>query len=387
MKKYPMFALPLLSRQRNSQRGAALIAALGMLMLFSVLGTAYVSFMSLEQQSSRMALQETRARHLAQGGIYAAVGELQAAIQSGNVPAASYTFQIPLYMPDGDQFAEVPQEVTVQVIDESALINLNHIERELLEAVGIPRSKARDIRNKLPRHEIPSMEKRYWLSSLDSLRTRDFLTAREFQNLDTDILTVFTVADADNAANFININSASSKVLGILFNMTEPEAEVLAAKRPFTSWSDVTTKVGRDPSTYRVHTNPLSNREMPTELALTSRCYRLISSSQMKNNQTTRFGMSSEMETVVLLQDDGSYTFRFWDEAPSERVTFDVASATEELASDEMTTDEEASDIDNEVVENTDDTEVTDPVADTTNETPTDISADTQTAPVPSTSL
>ena len=64
---------------KHPRRGAALIMALTMLALFTVLGTLYVSNMSTELSRADRALREARARQTAQAGIEAAVGELERA--------------------------------------------------------------------------------------------------------------------------------------------------------------------------------------------------------------------------------------------------------------------------------------------------------------------
>jgi type II secretory pathway component PulK len=314
----------------DARRGAALISALSMLVLLSMLGTAYVSYMLLEQDEARMSVQNVRARYLADGGIQAAIGEIQAAIEDGRVPQTQYSFDLPLYMNNGGTLEPDSQQVSVQVTDESALININHVERAVLEALGIPRNVARDIRNQLPRAEIPSMERRTWFSSVEDLRTRGYLDGKEFRNTQTDLMTVHTVADPDNARNFININSAPAGVLAALFNLTNDQALAVVEKRPFRSWDDVVRKVGTDPSTYNVVANAEPNRAMPVELALTSRCFRLVSEANMVNALTSRRGLTKRVEAVVIVNDDGTYTYRLWTETPAELTEIHMAEGTGE---------------------------------------------------------
>lgn len=61
---------------RRDRRGAALLLALGLLAVFSVLGAAYFKYMSIESDLVEMDVQKMRARFAAEGGIRLALGEL-----------------------------------------------------------------------------------------------------------------------------------------------------------------------------------------------------------------------------------------------------------------------------------------------------------------------
>lgn len=312
---------------RGTRRGAALIAALSMLLLLTMLGTSYVGYMSLEQKESLLSVQTTRARYLADAGVYAAIGQIQAAIRENQVPQTEYTFEIPLYMSVRGELEAAQQTVTVQVTDESALVNINHVERAVLEALGIPRHAAREIRNELARPTAAD-EPAKWFANVQGLRTRGFVSGQNFQDLKLDSMTVYTAADPSDPRNYININSAPAGVLAALFNLTDEEAAALIEKRPFRSWDDAIRKIGKDPSTFNVIANAEPNRAMPVELALSSRCFRLVSSTTMQNAFTSRRGMTKGVEAVVILDDAGGYEFRFWSETPAELTEIIMAEGT-----------------------------------------------------------
>ena len=217
--------------RRGSEKGAALIAALSMLMIFTLLGTSYVKYMSIEQDAAMFELRKVRASHLAEGGIKAAIGEIRAALKAGQTPEAAYEFDIPVYISDADEkirISAVPQRVRVRIEDEAARVNLNHAPRELLESLGMDRSRVRALKNSLPKGSVPRAGTRQWLSSVDNLRTRKILGTREFRALDRDILTVHTVDDPHAPARFINLNSASPKVPAAVLNSPQQEAVELA---------------------------------------------------------------------------------------------------------------------------------------------------------------
>lgn len=321
-----------LGKNRGARRGAALITALSMLLLLSMLGTAYVGYMSMEQDDSRMSVQSTRARYLAEGGLYAAIGEIQTAIRAGRVPESEHTIELPVYMMQRGELITETQSVTVQITDESARANVNHVDRAVLEALGVPRDAARDIRAVFSGTGADGgTTPTAWFASVQDLRTRGFLTGPEFVRAQQDSMTVYTAADPDNPRNYININSAPAGVLTALFNLTADEALSLVQKRPFSSWDDVVRKIGKDPATFNVIANAEPNRAMPVELALSSRCFRLVSTTKMINAFTSRKGLTKGVEAVVLLSDDGnSYEFRFWSETPVELTEIVMAEGTGE---------------------------------------------------------
>lgn len=297
--------------------GVALITALAMLMVFSLLGTGYVSYMSIEQERSHFELRKMRAQHLAVGGVNAAIGEIRTAIRSGSAPAESYTFEIPIYIRDVEApegLSGVPQKVTVKVRDEAARVNLNHAPRELLEALGMERSQVRALKNSLPKGSVQGATERRWLARVDGLRSRGILETQEYRALDKDILTVYSAADQDDPAAFLNLNTASPKVLAAVFNMTGAEAQALAAKRPFNSWSDVVVKTGRDPSTYNVRPAATAPHTMPRELALRSTCFYIVCDAAVEPYGTRGPRAQAWAEAVVVFKNDGTHEIRHWSE-------------------------------------------------------------------------
>lgn len=300
------------------REGMALVSALAMLLLFSLLGSAYVRSMRIEFDAANIATQETRARFLARGGINAAVGALETALQSGeSLDGRTYTLALPLYPNrQGERVAEV-QEVTVHLSDESGRINVNHSSIQVLEAIGIDRAAAAAIRNGLPRADLPSSEERQWLASVDGLLARGFLGGRAFAGLNREALTVYTVADPFSPAGYININTASPAVLAALFNISSAEAQTLADARPFTSWQDAVDKTGRDPTTYNVGRMQAVPGSMPPSLSLTSRCYRIVCEAWASGSGARPSGV--RVEAVVLFDENGGHRFRYWEASRAKR--------------------------------------------------------------------
>src|SRR6185436_12483754 len=103
----------------------ALVAAIAMLVIFAMLGTAYIGYMSIEFDQAKLQLHEVRARNLAEAGVYAAIGEARAAIARGEAPKPSISVSLNEYRPEAGGLGAYPQAVTVKIFDESARVNLN----------------------------------------------------------------------------------------------------------------------------------------------------------------------------------------------------------------------------------------------------------------------
>ncbi len=81
----------------QSQEGVALMMALGMLILFFALGTQYVRYMGLEVKATEFDTGQNQSRQLAYGGIYAAIGKVQAALSSGQAVVSDASIELPVF--------------------------------------------------------------------------------------------------------------------------------------------------------------------------------------------------------------------------------------------------------------------------------------------------
>jgi type II secretory pathway component PulK len=313
-------------QSKKNTQGIALVTALGLLLLFAMLGTAYVRYMSVELDSARFDLLDVRAEQLSEAAIMAAIGEIETAVKNGQTPEASYSITLPLYYHKQGGAEAIDQVITVHVKDESSRININHSSPEILEAIGID---ARIVKSIIASRPSPdSLPDARWFNSVDELQTRNFLDVPEYDSLPKELLTVYST-DHDNAVDFINLNSVSARVLGILFNIESGEAESLASKRPFSTWEDVLTKIGREPSTFNVGNIPYGSREKPKELAFKSRSFRLISDGKIENVPGTINGLYCGTEAVLLIDEQNNSSLRFWNVHPLEDAIEDPVSSTE----------------------------------------------------------
>jgi type II secretory pathway component PulK len=277
----------------------ALVAAIALLAVFALLGTAYVGYMWLEFEDAGVQLHRTRARSLAAGGIYAAIGDLQIAIGDSQPPAATFEYSFATYRAEQGGPGAYPQRVTVNVLDESARVDLNTASTSLLAALGFESDAIDKLRTmRADRHR---------LAGVDSLRVDEIVGAQEFETLDRADLTVYT-------GGTLNLNSVSPRVLSAAFGISNGEAEALAAQRPFANWADVLQKVGREPSAFNLDIPSFAPREKPAQVAFESRCFRLRSAATLDMPGGDHRPVHAAVEAVVLFNDDGTYAIRLWRE-------------------------------------------------------------------------
>jgi len=284
----------------------ALFAAIGMLVIFAMLGTAYIGYMTIEFEETGFDLYEKRAQHLAAAGADAAMAEIQAAIARGDAPLPEYVITLSTYRQEATGQGAYPQTVKVRVSDESARVNLNYAPAALLRALGFSENAAQAV------VDYRAAGKR--LASVDSLRADGLLDAKALQEIDATLLTVYTGTDPQQPHSYLNLNTAPQSVLAAVFAINADEAKALADKRPFASWADALQKVGREPSTFNVSAPQYAARDMPRDLALASRCFRVESTVDMNMPGGT---VSAGVVAVVVYPENGGSAVRYWHEMNS----------------------------------------------------------------------
>lgn len=293
---------------QSRDRGAALLTALGILVLFVMLGSAYVQYMAIEKDEADYEIRKARARMLAEGGLYAGIGEIQAAITRGETPVERYEFRLPIYVYRGQGTEVFPQTVEVVVRDENARINLNHAPLSVLTSVGFDPSQARALIASLP----GSGKSGAWLTSLDELRTRKILSLEEFGKIDKELFTVYSATDQANPRAFLNLNTMSPAALAAVFGVSRDKAAELTQKRPFSDWRDVVAKSGSDPSTYNIRPSVEGGDVMPDALTLTSRAYHVTCTAFVQSESTRRQNARYPVDAVIVFLENGDYEIRHW---------------------------------------------------------------------------
>jgi len=321
-----------------------LLFALGMLAIFAALGTAYVTYMVMEQERSDEYVFEVRARQLAERAIWATVGDIQTALANGEAPALGQREEelLEVYRAVSNNVPEEWQRrdgrVVVSVEDESAKLNINHAPTRVLQAMlAIDGQKARTIRSRLPRPGEAPAKNQAWFTSVDGLVARGFLTREALSQLEPRrgaLLTAHSVADNRNPSEFININTAPKEVLAALFNAEAAERIVTArAQQPLKSFAEVLEASEADPAMFNL-TVP-ADGSAPPEIAFQSRSFRIISKAEARKAGEAR--AACRVEAVVVLFDTGSSEITCWKET--------------QAALDEEETLEPASDIQQQMVE------------------------------------
>lgn len=297
------------TNRHSAKRGMALVAAIGMLVIFAMLGTAYIGYMTIEYDEAGIELHEIRAQHLAAAGVDAAIAQIQDAIKRGEAPQPEYLVSLATYRQEATGQGSYTQTVRVRVTDESARVNLNYAPPALLRALGFSENGAQGLA------DYRAAGKR--LASFESLRTDGLLDGAGYQALDASRFTVYTGTDTRQPHSYLNLNTAPPAVLAAIFAINESEANALADKRPFTSWADALQKVGREPATFNVSAPQYASRDMPRDLALASRCYRVESTVDMNMPGGTGRPMSAGVEAVVVFPENGGSAVRYWHEMNS----------------------------------------------------------------------
>lgn len=303
---------------RRKDSGIALLTALGMLVVFSILGGSYLTYMMLENQNVEVDLGAVRARASAEAGLREAIGVIGADLAGGVVVPEKADVAVALYKTTNDGSLVVDDgrqvEVAVTVFDESSRINVNYAPTRVLAAIlGIDPNKARAIRMQLPKIDgdeaaTVSVEGARWLASVDELQTRGLVTPDKVR---PDLLTVYTGETGTNAG-WLNVNTALPEALAAVLDVPVETAVKIKGAGPYTSVEQLAAAAGKDPSTFNVR--PQAPGTLPKELSFSSRCYRIVSHAKYVQNGVARAG--SRVEAVVYYDPDGKPEIRSWAETP-----------------------------------------------------------------------
>lgn len=336
--------IALLPRALRRERGSALVFAIGLLAIFFVFGVAYVSRGILTLDAADLAVREARAREIATGGIYAAVGELSRGVLNGREGdvLGNVTYALPTYesIYGGTQVSlqaldNRKAEALVTISDESGKVNLNHAPASVLQSVlGVDGATARAITASLPSAGNASGQ---WLAAPEDLIARGLLTPEQYAQVNPALITTYTVLDHDNPSSHININRAAAEVWAALFGVPLDTAQKAYVKRPFTAVDGLLEALGKlppapevAPVAYDANGQPIPAVPAPPAeppvpasvtgtLSFASRCFRLVSEGTyaITTGGTEGKRARARVEAVVQFDDSGHYTFVYWSEAPA----------------------------------------------------------------------
>jgi len=280
------------ARPRDADRGVALLTALALLFLFSMLGAAFVRSISIDLERTETELAGQRAAAFARGGVEAAIGEIAAASAAGEAPsvlAGPVEIQYPVYRADKSSPAGIGPDASLRgratftVTDESGKININHATPRVLKAVlGVDGSAARTIRGSLPLSAARgSPATRAWFTNLSELSTRGLVPPGLYKKIDPKLVTVHSVVDHNNAEEYLNVNAAPPQVLAAVLDIPLQAAQALADRRPFRGLQELCEAAGKDPSMFNGSAGAESAEGPGKELAFQSRCFRIASEGEV----------------------------------------------------------------------------------------------------------
>lgn len=316
----------MLKARRKSSQGFVLVLALGLLAIFGLMGAAWVQYMQLEQLESRQEQWQLHANHVAQGGIQAAIGDIQSALNTGGVSTllGDQQYAVPVYktVRGGGQAPLAADEkagghATVKITDECARINVNFASTRVLRALFGSGDMARLVRKSLPRPDGTVDDEtgtQRWLVNLDDLVTRNLIDAGTLASIGERVLTLYTVPDPSNPEAFINVNTASQAVLEAVLAVDSATADAIVANRPFTTVDQLVAAAGKPANTFNVRPDLATPDALPKQLCFSSRCFRIVSEAKVTTpdmNNVPRTRGQARAEAVVYFPADGRPQVRF----------------------------------------------------------------------------
>jgi len=311
---------------RPRQRGAALLTALALLAVCTLLGASWLRYMLSENEQTDLYFRQTRAEHYAVAGIQASIGDLEAFLADNSADkqlTSQFELEFPFYTGVGKESAALQADserqghAQVTLIDENAKINLNHATPKVLRRLlNIDGQMARAIRASLPRPDNPSPNAR-WFTSVDELVTRNLITPEQLSSIDESAITVYTVRDHTAAAGFINVNSAPPLVLEALLDVDAATAARIAEARPFNTIQELAAAAGKEPATFNTRPAAPGTGGISPELSFHSRCFRIISEGWVSRKipgVERQVLARAHTEAVVLFDDAGKSHVQYWHE-------------------------------------------------------------------------
>jgi hypothetical protein len=221
-------------RGGTEQTGAALLAALAFLVLFSLLGGAYLRGASIDADRLALPLQQERLRQAAFSGIEAAAGILHGRPRNPRewprLSGETFEFELPTYERDATGSWEPTGRnsinVTVRVTDLSGLLNINYAPASALQAVlALSGEEARQLRARLD-EEGP-------------LAHPDFLPLESRSEDAQKLLTAWYAPGEAGHVPWFNVNAAAAPVLGALLRIPAESAMQITAQGIFTGRDDL----------------------------------------------------------------------------------------------------------------------------------------------------
>jgi len=245
-------------KQANSQEsGVALLMALGVLVIFSILGIAFATNMRMAERTARDFLYETQARYLAEAGVQYAVAVLKDDARSHFVFSGLNASAVS----PGSGGLPAGANVNVNVIDTAREVNINNANQNLLGCLpgigsgsGSLGEAIENYRNaNLPNGEFPTKQSIGLVSGIETgiyNNIKNDITIDTYVDpntyLDEATITETHKFDPRSAININTVTNSGSKpmlesmlkiVTGVGDANKSTVATALINNRPFSSWA------------------------------------------------------------------------------------------------------------------------------------------------------
>lgn len=284
---------------KHTRRGVALLAAVALLALFSMLGISYIRFMSIEGERARWQARNVRAEVLAGDYLRVALHEVEAMLANGaRVPDEIAYPIVPTYLggrggPESLVDSEsLRAEVRVRIADEAAKVDINRASPGLITAVtGLDSDTAQRVyantRPPLAREHGDAFP----IRNLEELAVRGVLDLGVITALPREWLTVYS----GPSGPFLNANTMPPQLLAATLEADDDTVADIMAARPFETREDLRAAMGDD-------------AVLHPSVGVGSRCYRLtceVTISQPAADDTWRPVRTQRLEAVVAYLADG----------------------------------------------------------------------------------
>lgn len=240
--------------------GVALIIAISLLGIFSLLGMYYVRSSELELKKVGLLLDELRIRKFTQAGLNEVLAEIEKRWANGTIDdllkRGEYEIRIPYYtfvnVGEGKQELSpsetIKVSVKVKILDESGKVNINLAPASVIQKIlGVDGETARNLKSSLD----PQSGGRY-LYVLDEIFERGISLDNESMERVYKTLSTWNAGDISNPIPYLNLNEASSEVLKALFNLNDIEVEKAISGKPYDSIESFIGMLGKDPSSFNI---------------------------------------------------------------------------------------------------------------------------------------
>jgi len=285
------------SLKKIGDKGVALLIAISLLGVFALLGMYYVRDSETELQRTVLLLDEMKVKDYAKVGLNLVLAELEKAWRTDKIQdlisRCPLEFDCPYYKQSyGINEASflgpsdtIQVKIKAQIFDESGKINLNCSPASVLQKIlNVDGETARQIVSNLPTPGLNSTNQK-WIYLVDELYDRGWLK-KEKTNIEvSNFVSAWNAGNPENPQSYLNVNIAPPEVLMALFNINLDDAQRIMNARPFKSFNEVISAIGKDPATFNMKVDtpspvwqfPFIDKSTSFRVAVTSELSRVIS--------------------------------------------------------------------------------------------------------------